>query len=301
MAGPGKIFFSNEKWYGAIVIGSKHRVNLPSGAFLDFSGPALIMAIVNCNDDSFYADSRALGEKAVEKALAAEREGASIIDFGAESSRPGSLYISLEEELERLVPVLTAFRKRSSLPVSVDTRKAAVARSALDAGADIINDISALTDDPDMAQVCVSSGAAVVLMHKKGVPLSMQEDPRYDDVACELKNFFLKAAGRARAAGIPGEKIILDPGIGFGKTRENNLEILCRLAEICGTDYPVMAGVSHKQFIGEITGRNEGEGLSGTLAANGAAIMNGASIIRVHDVREHVDLVKVLYALQGAV
>ena len=274
-------------------------MKLPSGGSLDFSGPALVMAVVNCNNDSFYAPSRALLDDAVEKALTAEEEGASIIDFGAESTRPGAEYINAEEELKRLLPVIEAFRKRSPLPVSVDTRKAVVARSALDAGADIINDISGLGDDPAMAQTCAEHGAAVVLMHKKGVPLTMQENPCYGNLVAELRSWFKSAIGRAAAAGITPEKIILDPGIGFGKGLEDNLEILKSLVEIRWKDYPVLIGLSRKSFIGEITGRCETERLAGTLAANAAAIIWGADIIRVHDVKEHADLVKVLFALRG--
>ena len=289
----------------------KPPVVLKSGKVLDFSGPALVMAIVNCNDDSFYAPSRALFDKAVEKALAAEEDGASIIDFGAESSRPGSSYIAEEEELRRLVPVIAAFRKQSSLPVSVDTRKAAVARAVLDAGADIINDISALTDDPLMAAVCAEYNAAVVLMHKKGVPLTMQDMLRYEDLPGELSSYLKAASARAIEAGISRGRIILDPGIGFGKSVNDNLEILRRLAEICGKDYPVMVGLSRKSFIGEIIGReacqvakdaaqqDAARGLAGTLAFNGVAITGGADIIRVHDVKEHVDLAKVLFALRS--
>ena len=283
------------------------KLKLRGGNFLDFSGPALVMAIVNCNNDSFYAPSRALGEKALEKALAAEKEGAAIIDFGAESTRPGSSYISCEEELDALIPVIRAFRERSSLPVSVDTRKTAVAVAALEAGADMVNDISALSDDPEMAGVIAAAGAALALMHMKGFPLTMQEAPHYDKLFEEMENYLFAAALKAVAAGIPAEKIIFDPGLGFGKTTEHNLEILRRmenfgrlprLAEICGKDYPVMIGLSRKSFIGEITGRRDaGERLPGTLAANGAAIMGGADIIRVHDVKEHVDLAKILYAL----
>jgi len=283
-------------------------MKLPSGACLDFSGPAMIMAIVNCNGDSFYAPSRARGEEAVEMALRAEEDGASIIDFGAESTRPGSSYINEDSELERLIPVIKAFRKRSRLPVSVDTRKAAVARAALDAGADIINDISALYDDPLMPRLCAERGAAVVLMHKQGVPLTMQEAPRYEDIVAEVGAYLETAAERAAAAGIAAEKIIVDPGIGFGKRLEDNIELLCRitrfkqlprLAKICGKDYPVLVGLSRKSFIGEITGRGQaGEGLYGTLAANAAAIMGGANIIRLHDTKEHLDLVKILFALR---
>ena len=266
---------------------------------LTFNGPALVMAIVNCNEDSFYKPSRALREKAVEMALAAEKDGASIVDFGAESSRPGSSYVSAEEEMERLIPIISAFRKSSSLPVSVDTRKAVVAAAALDAGADIINDISALSDDPEMAGLAARRSAAVVLVHKKGIPLTMQEAPQYEDLIAEIGSFFRSAVARAAAAKIPEEKIILDPGLGFGKTLENNLEILSRLAEISRRDYPILIGVSRKSFIGEITGRRDAERrLAGTLAANGAAIMGGANIIRVHDVKEHVDLAKMLFAIK---
>ena len=292
----------------------RRRMELPGGSFLDFTGPVLIMAIVNCNEDSFYVSSRALGEKALEKALIAEEEGASIIDFGGESSRPGSSYIGEEEELERVIPVIAAFRKHSSLPVSVDTRKAAVARSALEAGADIVNDISALGDDPGMAAVCAELGAAVVLVHKKGDPLTMQDAPHYDDPVAEIGSYLRAAADRAMAAGIPAGKIILDPGIGFGKRTEDNIEILRRLtaqarllsqaslpclAEICGKDYPILVGLSRKSFIGEITGRSAGHRLPGTLAANCAAIMGGADIIRVHDVKEHLDLVKIMSSVLG--
>jgi len=297
----------------------KGRVmELPGGHSLDFSGPALVMAIVNCNEDSFYAPSRALRDSAVEKALSAGEEGASVIDFGGESSRPGSFCISEEEELERVIPVIKAFRKHSSLPVSVDTRKAAVARAALDEGADIINDISSLGDDPLMAAVCAERGAAVALMHRPPEnPMSARENPRRGDILAEVGNYLSAAAERALAAGISREKIIVDPGIGFGKDIEDNLEIIRRmadfthfpyLAEIIGKDYPVLIGLSRKSFIGEITCRdNRGHRiavrepagrLSGTLAANGAAIMGGADIIRVHDVREHVDLVKMLFALR---
>jgi len=273
-------------------------LKLPSGALLNFSGPALVMAIINCNEDSFYAPSRALGEEAVEKALAAEKEGAAIVDFGAESSRPGSFYINEEEELKRLIPVISAFRKRSSLSVSVDTRKAAVARAAIDAGADMINDISALSDDdPKMAKICAEKGAAVVLIHKKGEPLTMQEAPFYLNIAEEISAFFDDSIKRALSGGISSEKIILDPGIGFGKGLKDNLKIIRLLAEICGKDYPILVGLSRKSFIGEITGRKTEDRFAGTLAANAAAILAGADIIRVHDVKEHVDLAKVLFSI----
>ena len=278
-------------------------MKLPSGASLDFKGPTLVMAVVNCNEDSFYAPSRALLDNAVEKALVAEEEGASIVDFGGESTRPGSSYISGEEELERVIPVIRAFRRRSTLPVSVDTRKAAVARAALDAGADIINDISALSHDSRMAEVCAGAGAAVVLAHMKGNPLTMQQGRIfYADPVAEVGSYLKAAAERAMAAGIKRDRIIIDPGFGFGKRFNDNLAILrglARLAEICGNDYPVLVGLSRKSFVGELTGRDTApERLAGTLAANAAAIMGGAAIIRVHDAGEHADLVKALFALR---
>jgi len=274
------------------------NITLANGKILDFSGPALVMAIINCNSDSFYPDSRNSGQDAAEKALAAREAGAAIIDFGGESSRPGSAYIGETEELQRIIPVIKAFRKQSDLPVSVDTRKAAVARAALDAGADIINDISALRDDPEMALLCANRKAPVILVHMKGTPADMQDSPVYTDVLAEVKTFLLEAAERAIRAGIPEDKIILDPGFGFGKSTEDNLALLTRLAEIRLTGYPLLAGVSRKSFIGEITGRTVDERLAGTLAACAAAVWAGACIIRLHDVKEGVDLADILYAIE---
>jgi len=237
------------------------------------------------------------GREAAERAFAAEEDGAAIIDFGGESSRPGSAGVSVEEELRRVIPAIEAFKKKSRLPVSVDTRKTAVARAALDAGADIVNDISAL-GDYGMAQLCAGRGAPVILVHMKGNPADMQDSPFYDDVFGEVKSFLLAAAGKAAGAGIPPENIILDPGFGFGKRTEDNLVLMARLAEIGLTGYPLMAGISRKSFIGEITGRSAEGNLAGTLTANAAAVMGGADIIRVHDAAEHRDLVKMLYAIR---
>jgi dihydropteroate synthase len=275
-------------------------MKLPGGGELDFSGPALVMAIVNCTEDSFYPPSRsALPEEAVERALAAVEEGAAIVDFGGESTRPGAAYVPEEEELRRLIPAIRSFRRQSRAPVSVDTRKAAVARAALDAGADIINDISALEDDPALGPVCAERGAPVVLMHKKGIPRTMQDSPFYEDPAAEVGAYLAAAAVRAGDCGIPRERIILDPGIGFGKRLEDNLIILAHLAKIRGPGYPVLIGLSRKTFVGDLTGRDPSGRLAGSLAACAAALMEWADILRVHDVRETVDLVKVLYALAG--
>jgi dihydropteroate synthase len=257
------------------------------------------MAIVNCTADSFYPPSRNSGAaEAAERALAAEAAGADIVDFGGESTRPGAEYVSAGEEIRRIIPAIAAFRKHSTLPVSVDTRKAETARTALDAGADIINDISALEDDPALGPLCAGRGSPVVLMHKQGTPPSMQKRPRYADIAGELAAYLKAAVERARTYGIPREHIILDPGIGFGKTLEDNLSVLAYLAEIGPPGYPLLVGLSRKTFVGEITGRAVEDRLAGTLAASAAALLAGASILRVHDVRETADLVKVIYAIR---
>ena len=176
-----------------------------------------MMAIINCNDDSFYAPSRAQKEGAVEKALQAVKDGADIIDFGAESTRPGASYIKSEEEQERLIPVISEFRRLCSVPISVDTRKASVALCALEHGADIINDISSLEDDPDMSALCAKSGSYIILMHKKGVPLTMQDSPLYGNLHEEVLGGLNKAVSYAIEKGIAANRIIIDPGIGFGK------------------------------------------------------------------------------------
>jgi dihydropteroate synthase len=275
-------------------------IELSRGLMLDRCGPPAVMGIVNCNADSFFPPSRALADKAVARALVLADEGAGIIDLGAESTRPGAAYISAGEELERLIPVIEAIRRRSPVPLSVDTRKAAVAKACLDAGADMINDVSALEDDPDMGRVCGEKKAAVILMHKKGAPADMQRDPRYTDAAAEVGAYLEAAAERAVRQGVLRDRIILDPGIGFGKKLADNLDILARLAEICRSGYPVLIGLSRKTFVGELTGRPAADRLPGTLAAEAWSILKGARIIRVHDVRETVDLVKVLWGIMAA-
>ncbi|GHV61531.1 dihydropteroate synthase [Spirochaetia bacterium] len=282
--------------------GPQGRTELPGGAKLDFGAapwavPPLVMGIVNCNGDSFFPPSRARAKEAVEKALRQVEDGAAIIDFGGESTRPGAAYVSAGEELERLIPVIEAFRRRSPAAISVDTRKAAVARAGLEAGADIINDISALEDDPEMGPLCAEKKAAVVLMHKQGEPRNMQQNPHYTDAAAEVGAYLFEAARRAEQCGIAHDKIILDPGIGFGKALADNLSIMNRLAEICGSDYPVLVGLSRKTFVGELTGREAPDRLAGTLAANAFCLLKGARIVRVHDVRETADMIKVLFGI----
>ena len=263
-------------------------MHLPSGAILRLKQP-LVMSIINCTPDSFYSKSRSMSsEEAAQRALKAESEGAGIIDFGAESTRPGAIAVDEKEEIKRLIPALRCFRRQSSLAVSVDTRKAAVARAALDEGADIVNDVSALCD-PAMLPLCALHKAALVLMHNQ-TPVN----------SGDVWTFLLGAAEKAINRGIEKNKIILDPGFGFGKSTADNLVLLNDLEMISIQDYPLLVGLSRKRFIGEISGRDIEGRLSGTIAANAFALIGGADIIRVHDTAEAVDLVKLLDAIRKA-
>jgi dihydropteroate synthase len=276
-------------------------LELPGGRFLSFGNGCLVMGIVNATPDSFFPGSRATSaEAAVERALEMEAEGAAIIDIGGESTRPGAAYVDAGVETARVVPVVEGIRKRSPIPISIDTRKATVARAALDAGADIVNDISALEDDPELGPLVASRGAALVLMHKKGNPGTMQEDPAYDDVAAEIAAYLGSRAAYAVGLGIAGNRIVLDPGIGFGKRVGDNLAILAKLAVFLDCGYPVLVGLSRKSFLGEITGRPAADRLQATTAAHCAAVLAGASILRVHDVAAAVDAVRVARALAEA-
>ena len=263
------------------------------------------MGIVNVTPDSFWKESRVPDTAgAVNAALAMIRSGATIIDIGGESTRPGSAYVDSREETSRVEPVVRAIREAAEAErldpvISVDTRKAAVARAALDAGADIVNDISALRDDPEMASLCAERGAPVILMHMKGVPASMQEKPWYSDCVAEVLEFLLAAAERARRAGIPRDRILLDPGIGFGKRVEDNLDLLRRLEDFSASGYPVVVGLSRKSFLGALTGRDVADRLPGSLAAACAAFLGGADVFRVHDVRETADALSVFGAILG--
>jgi dihydropteroate synthase len=258
------------------------------------------MGIVNVTPDSFYASSRRRSAlDAAEAALAMEAEGAAVIDLGGESTRPGSKRVGEAEELERVVPAIEAIRSRSAIPISVDTRKAAVAAAALAAGAGMVNDISALSFDPAMAALVARSGASVVLMHMQGEPGTMQEAPVYADCAAEVAGYLAEAAGRAIAAGIGRERIILDPGFGFGKRYEDNLDLLARLGLVVGLGFPVLVGMSRKTFVGAATGRGVEARLAGSLGAACAAYAAGASIFRVHDVAETVDALAVFAAVKS--
>ena len=252
---------------------------LPRGRFLPLGETRQVMGILNLTPDSFWEGSRVSGPRAAaQAALAMIRAGAGIIDIGGESTRPGSSYLEAEAEIARVEPAIRAIRLAAAEegldPVlSVDTRKSAVARAALDAGADMVNDVSALEDDPDLAGLCAERGVPIVLMHKKGIPATMQDAPWYGDCASEVRDYLLAAADRARAAGIPGDRILLDPGIGFGKRLPDNLDLLGRLAELRGHGYPIVVGLSRKSFVGALTGRSVEDRLAGSIAAACAAYL----------------------------
>ena len=254
------------------------------------SGP-LIMGVLNVTPDSFsdggeFLDSR----RAIEHAAELVREGADVLDVGGESTRPGAEAVGAEEEARRVVPVLDGL-VGVGVPISIDTSKAAVAEAALDAGATWVNDVTALRGDPELAELCAERGCEVVLMHMLGTPRTMQEDPRYDDVVAEVRAFLAERIEAAVAAGIGERRIWVDPGIGFGKTVEHNLELLRRLRELRELGRPILVGSSRKSFIGKITGREVDERLGGTIASNVLALANGADGVRVHDVAEIRDAV----------
>ena len=270
------------------------------GRRFDLGPRTWLMGVVNVTPDSFSDGGLYLEtDKAVARGLELAFEGADIIDVGGESTRPGSRPIPEEEEMERVVPVVRALRKKTEALLSVDTTKAAVARAALDAGADIVNDTSALRADPAMAALVARSGAALVLMHMQGTPLTMQEAPRYDDLIGEIGAFLAERMSVAAAAGIPAERLIVDPGVGFGKTYEHNLELLRRQEVFQALGRPVLVGVSRKAFLGVILDLPPTRRLEGTLAAAVLAVERGAHILRVHDVGPVARAVRTAEAILG--
>jgi dihydropteroate synthase len=257
------------------------------------------MGIVNVTPDSFSDGGRYLDpERAVEHGLRMAEAGVDLLDVGGESTRPGAVRISPQEELERILPVVRGLARRSETTVSVDTSRAVVAEPALDAGARVINDISALRFDADLGPLVAASGAGLVLMHMQGTPGTMQEAPHYDDVVREVAAELSGAIRRATSRGIDPEQIVIDPGIGFGKTLTHNLTLLHHLTELRALGRPVLVGASRKRFLGEITGREVQDRLAGSLAAAVAAAAAGASLVRVHDAAETVDAMRVLAAIR---
>lgn len=260
------------------------------------------MGILNVTPDSFsdggvYFDK----EKAVEHALRMQEDGADIIDIGGESTRPGAKAVTLKEEIKRVVPVIEALAKKVSIPISIDTYKSAVADAAISSGASIVNDISGLRFDRRMPKVAARHKIPVVVMHIKGTPKNMQKKPSYKALIPEIVDYLTESIAIARDAGIPDEMIIIDPGIGFGKTLEHNLEIINRLHEFKGFEKPILIGPSRKSFIGAILGGLPAEErLEGTAAAVAIGIFNGANIIRVHDVKAMSRVAKIADAVKRA-
>jgi dihydropteroate synthase len=261
----------------------------------DLDKQTLLMGILNVTPDSFSDGGKFFSlEKAVSRAIEIERNGADIIDIGGESTRPGALPITAEEELRRITPVLEKLVRKISIPISVDTYKYEVAKRALELGADMINDISALRKDERMAELISDYNVPICLMHMKGTPREMQKNPFYKDVVAEIKEFLEKRIDYAVSKGIKKENIIVDPGIGFGKRTgegiEDNCEILLRLKELKILGQPILIGVSRKTFIGNVCGEDKqlpvDQRLEGSLAAMCIAVMNGADIVRMHDVLE---------------
>jgi dihydropteroate synthase len=259
-----------------------------------------VIGILNVTPDSFSDGGAFLDpEDAVAQARRLLEEGAAIVDVGGESTRPGSEGVPAEEELRRVVPVL---ERLEGLPVSIDTSKAEVARRAVELGAVMVNDVTALRGDPKLAGTIADSETYLCLMHMLGPPRTMQDDPRYDDVVSEVSVFLEERLAFAVEAGIPEERICLDPGIGFGKTVEHNLELLSRLGELAALGRPVLVGASRKRFLGRVLG--DPDALTGPVSAGVAAAVlayeRGASLFRVHDVREHVEALTAARAIVGA-
>ena len=257
-----------------------------------------VMGILNVTPDSFSDGGCYLDvQRAVAHAEAMVAEGATLIDIGGESSRPGALPVPVDEELARVVPVVRALADTADVLISVDTCKAEVAQHALEAGAHIVNDITALCGDPAMATVIADMEAGVVLMHMKGTPRTMQQAPQYDDVVSEVCAWLQGKVRNAEAQGIAAERIIIDPGVGFGKTTEHNLEILKRLSEFQALKKPLLVGTSRKSFIGNILGVPVTARVEGTAATVCWAIAHGADIVRVHDVKANVHAAQMTDAL----
>ena len=270
-----------------------------SSHFLDLDRRSCVMGVLNVTPDSFSDGGRFFErERAVEHGLEMAADGADIVDVGGESTRPYAEEIPVQQELDRVLPVIQALARELRIPISIDTVKARVAREALQAGASMINDVSALRFDPEMASLAAEAGVPVVLMHMKGVPRDMQENPVYDDLMGEITGFLKAALDRAVAAGIREEKIILDPGIGFGKTFEHNLVILRDLKRFRSLGRPLLVGPSRKAFLGGILDKKAPERETGTMAAVSAALLNGAHMVRVHNVKMAVETAKVIDAIK---
>lgn len=282
----------------ASIVPSRRILSTRHGA-IDMSRRTLLMGVLNVTPDSFsdggkYIDANAAIARGTELAL----EGADIIDVGGESTRPGAGPVSAQEEKERVLPVIRGLRQALSIPLSIDTYKAEVARAALEEGADIINDISALRFDPAMSSLVARAKIPVVLMHMQGIPRTMQQKPSYQDVLEEVKNFLIRRIQFARNSGVDLDRIIVDPGIGFGKELEHNLALLRGLSILASLGCPLLVGPSRKTFIGKLLEAAPDDRLEGSLAAAVAAVLGGANIIRMHDVREARRVLRIVDAIR---
>jgi len=259
------------------------------------SRKSFVMGIVNVTPDSFWEKSRG----GVEQALKMIEEGADILDIGGESTRPGSMYVDGQEEIKRIVPVLKEIRKYSSVPVSIDTRKSLVLKACLDEGADILNDVSALEDDDKIALLCAEKKIPVILMHKRSTPDVMQNNTEYADIFNEVNAYLKQRVEYALKQGVSSDKIIIDPGIGFGKNTKDNCTLIKKCGLLCDSKFPVLMALSRKTVIGQLTERDVQDRLIGTVTADILSVLHGASIIRVHDVKEAVDSLAVLEGIEG--
>jgi len=265
---------------------------------LDLSAP-LVMGVLNVTPDSFSDGGRFLETTAaVEQGLRLAGEGAAVLDIGGESTRPGAAVVTEEEELRRVLPVIEQLRARTSAVISIDTSKPRVMRAAAAAGAGIINDVRALRG-PGALEAAVATDCAVCLMHMQGEPRTMQQAPSYVDVVSEVNAFLMERVDLARAAGLAEDRLVIDPGFGFGKTLEHNLQLLRRLPELAAHGVPVLAGLSRKSMIGRLTGRPAGERIYASIALAVIAVQKGARIIRAHDVAATLDALRALDAVQG--
>jgi dihydropteroate synthase len=272
-------------------------VEWPSGR-LDFSAGCIVMGVLNVTPDSFSNGGEFLDtKKAIKHGVKMAAEGAAIIDVGPESTRPGAEAISVDEQIKRAIPVIEALYKKVAVPISIDTYRSEVAKAALEVGAAMINDITALSDER-MGELAAEKQVPVVLMHMQGTPATMQAEPKYNDVVGEVLQFLLKRTKRAEGFGIPKERIFIDPGIGFGKTLEHNLLILRNIRKFVETGYRVLVGTSRKSFIGKLTAKEKpADRIFGTAATVALCVRAGVSIIRIHDVAQIVDVVKVTEAI----
>ena len=273
---------------------SDRRIVEWSGGRLDFSAGCVVMGILNVTPDSFSDGGQFFErDKAIAHGLKMAADGAAIIDVGAESTRPGAKTVSTDEQIRRAIPVIEGLRKKINVPISIDTYNFEVAEASLDAGASMINDITALGDER-MAELAAEREVPVVLMHIQGTPKTMQIEPKYKSVVDEVLKFLIERAKRAEKFGIKQERIFIDPGIGFGKTVEHNLELLRNIDKFVDSGYRVLIGTSRKAFIGKLTGReNPQERIFGTAATVALCAAAEVSIVRVHDVAEMVDVIKV--------